>query len=100
MLRNADEALASLTKRKRRIDVSIAEAKVQIELEVADQGHGIPPGNGGRYFPPLRLDQTWRMGLGLIICRSVLEAHSSRLACSTRAGGGSVFRFRLGSAAP
>lgn len=100
LLRNADEAMANLPKRKRRIDVSIAEANGQIEVQVADQGHGIPHDMAGDIFRPFVSTKPGGMGLGLTICRSVLEAHSSRLACSTRAGGGSVFRFRLTAAAP
>lgn len=54
--------MASLPKRKRRIDIRIAQAGGQIEVQVADHGDGIPPGYGGRYFPPLRLDQARRHG--------------------------------------
>jgi two-component system sensor histidine kinase KdpD len=38
------------------------------------------------------------MGLGLTICRGILEAHGGRIWCENRAGGGASFRFRLARA--
>ena len=99
LLRNAEEAMAELPKRKRRIDVSVASKDDGIEVAIADQGPGIPADMVGDIFRPFVSTKPNGMGLGLTICRSVLEAHHSRLTCSTRPEGGSIFKFWLSAEA-
>jgi K+-sensing histidine kinase KdpD len=67
-------------------------------VEVADRGPGLPPGEEGRIF-----DQFFRgkgtavsgAGLGLAICRGVVDAHGGTLTASNRSGGGALFQVRL-----
>ena len=68
-------------------------------LEVADRGCGIPEGEEERIFE--KFHQTRRdrqppgVGLGLAICRAIVEAHGGRITARNRQGGGAVFRLVL-----
>lgn len=95
LLRNAAEAMVGLPKRKRRIEVVVSRTEQNIEVQVVDHGPGIAAEMVGDIFRPFVSTKVNGMGLGLTICRSVLEAHRSQLTCSTRSGGGSIFKFRL-----
>ncbi len=68
-------------------------------LTVADRGPGIPRGQGDRLFEKFhRLNpespQTG-VGLGLALCRSIMEAHDGVITVNPRVGGGSLFELRL-----
>jgi signal transduction histidine kinase len=64
-------------------------------ISVADTGKGIDPKILDRIFNPLFTTKSNGMGLGLSICRSIIEAHDGRLWVSAGAQGGSVFQFVL-----
>ena len=99
LLRNADEAMRNLPSQRRSIDVTVTPAAGIVEVQIADRGPGVPDAMLGDIFQPFVTTKSGGMGLGLTICRSVLEAHRSRLICSPRAGGGSVFKFSLAAPA-
>jgi signal transduction histidine kinase len=65
-----------------------------MECSVADCGCGIPPGDAERIFQPFVTTKKQGLGLGLAICRSIIEAHGGRLwAENTADRSGAVFRF-------
>jgi signal transduction histidine kinase len=64
-------------------------------ISVADTGKGIDPKITDRIFNPLFTTKSNGMGMGLAICRSIIEAHDGRLWASAGAQGGSVFQFVL-----
>ncbi|HEY3401724.1 MAG TPA: ATP-binding protein [Geothrix sp.] len=69
-----------------------------VHLEVADRGPGIPAGLRDRIFDKFfRLPQAGEggVGLGLAICRAIVQAHGGKIHVEERAGGGSSFRFAL-----
>ncbi|MCL2448255.1 MAG: DUF4118 domain-containing protein [Polyangiaceae bacterium] len=69
-----------------------------VEVEVADDGPGIPAGEEEHVFEKFaraRPQAAGGMGLGLTICRGILEAHAGRIWCENRLSGGASFRFRL-----
>lgn len=68
-----------------------------LALAVADRGPGLQPGEEERVFAKFyRRDPSGPgAGLGLAICRAILEAHGGRIEATNRAGGGAVFRFEL-----
>jgi two-component system sensor histidine kinase KdpD len=81
------------------IDLSASQVGASIEIEVADRGPGLPPGDEQRIF-----EKFYRapaspngsgVGLGLTICRGIVEAHGGRIWAENRSGGGAVFRFTL-----
>jgi two-component system sensor kinase FixL len=71
-----------------------------VEASVADTGPGIAPELAERLFQPFVTTKRTGMGLGLSICREIVEAHRGHLVASARAGGGTVFRLTLPKAQP
>jgi signal transduction histidine kinase len=70
-----------------------------IMVSVADTGAGIGPQDVGRIFNPLFTTKSDGMGIGLSICRSVIEAHHGQLWVAGNAPRGAVFQFVLPVAA-
>jgi two-component system sensor histidine kinase KdpD len=65
-----------------------------IVTEVADRGPGIPRGEEQRIFEKfyqLHPDREGGVGLGLTICRGIIESHGGRIWVEARSGGGSSF---------
>ena len=81
------------------IDLSAGCADDVVTVEVADRGPGLPPGEEQRIFEKFyRVEPaggTSGVGLGLTICRGIVEAHGGRIWAENRPGGGAVFRFTL-----
>jgi signal transduction histidine kinase len=64
-------------------------------ISVADTGMGIGPQDINRIFNPLFTTKTDGMGMGLAICRSIIEAHDGRLWVTPNTPRGAVFQFTL-----
>jgi two-component system sensor histidine kinase KdpD len=80
------------------IDIACGLEGKNLQVEVADRGPGLPPGQEERIFE--KFYQVWPgrtrgAGLGLTICRSVIEAHGGRIWAANRPGGGAAFHFTL-----
>jgi two-component system sensor histidine kinase KdpD len=71
----------------------------RMTVEVADHGPGLPPGTEKRVFEKFFRIQRGHsrrgIGLGLAICRGIIEAHGGTISAANREGGGAVFRFTL-----
>lgn len=94
LLRNALEAMEGSDRRQ----LSIAAARGgdgMIEVSVADTGPGLSPDVRAHLFRPFVTTKDNGMGVGLSICRSIIEAHGGRLWADDNPGGGTVFRFSL-----
>jgi signal transduction histidine kinase len=95
LMTNAIEAMAE-KKWPRILRIkSAAEEPNGVLISVADTGKGIDPKIADRIFNPLFTTKSNGMGLGLSICRSIIEGHDGRLWVSAGAEGGSVFQFVL-----
>lgn len=67
----------------------------RLEVTVADRGPGVAPEMADRLFEPFCSTKVDGMGLGLNICRSIIEFHGGHLWTSARDGGGAEFHFTL-----
>ena len=72
-----------------------ANGKDFIEIKVADRGHGVLVESTEKLFAPFYTTKPEGMGMGLNICRSIIEFHHGRLWAFAHAGGGAVFSFTL-----
>jgi two-component system sensor histidine kinase DctS len=66
-----------------------------VEFSVSDTGTGIAPAVAERLFTPFFTTKAEGMGLGLSLCRTVVEQHGGHLVFGPLPGGGTVFRFTL-----
>ena len=62
-----------------------------MRLEIADTGEGIQPENMKKLFQPLFTTKARGIGLGLVVCRNLTEAHGGRLEVRSVPGRGTVF---------
>ena len=66
-----------------------------VEFSVSDTGTGIAPAVAARLFTPFFTTKEEGMGLGLSLCRTVVEQHGGQLSFDAQPEGGTVFRFTL-----
>ena len=64
-------------------------------MRVADRGPGISPKAAAQLFEPFFTSKADGLGLGLNICRTIIESHGGHLGHENRAGGGAGFFFTL-----
>lgn len=92
---NAADAMEDIDKSRRRIVVRAGEDRGSAEVEIVDNGHGIPDGKVSEVFEPFFTTKQKGMGMGLSIARTILEAHDGRISAENRAGRGVIFRIKL-----
>lgn len=94
LIRNAMEAMAGGDQRSLEIS-SRALDQEWLELSVADTGPGLPESVSSRLFQPFVTTKEQGMGVGLSICRTIVEAHGGQIVAVANPPGGTVFRFTL-----
>ena len=96
LTRNAIEACRDVEPRRRRVAVATRPAAGgAAQLRVTDWGAGLIPDIEPQLFQPFVSAKPGGLGLGLSICRTVVEAHGGTIEYRPNAGGGSVFEFTL-----
>lgn len=97
----AMEAGTPAAERRLGIQVRPAPDDARVAFEVSDNGPGIAPEVAARLFTPFFTTRAEGMGLGLSLCRTVIEQHGGALAFGQGPDGrGTVFRFTLPAARP
>jgi signal transduction histidine kinase len=66
-----------------------------LTLRVSDTGCGLPAGLGARIFEPFVSTKETGLGLGLSICKRIIDAHEGEIEATPRPGGGAAFTVRL-----
>lgn len=94
LVRNAIEAMAE-SPRRRVVIATAPAADGMIEVSVADTGPGLADQVREKLFQPFVTTKSEGMGVGLSICRSIVEAHGGRMWAADNAGGGTVFCFTV-----
>lgn len=95
LIRNAMEATQDETAERRALSVSASASDAAVTVRIADRGHGITPDIAERLFEPFFTTKTEGMGMGLNICRTIVEAHYGRLWYEPNPLGGSIFLVQL-----
>lgn len=96
LIENAIDAIRAAGDRPRLVTVATARgAHGEVELSVADSGTGIDPSVAPRIFEPFVSTKPGGMGMGLMFCRSIIEAHGGRLWATPNLPRGTVFHFSL-----
>jgi two-component system sensor histidine kinase DctS len=103
LTRNGIEAMQDVAAERRSLRVVIRRDRAAdtpaVEVQVIDRGHGIPGEVAERLFSPFFSTKAEGMGMGLNICRTVVESHGGTLSHAANPGGGTVFRFTIPSPA-
>jgi len=96
LVRNAADAMSAVDDRPRQLRVSTARTDSNsVLVEVRDSGSGVDPADAERIFEAFYTTKTGGMGMGLPICRAIIEAHGGKLWATSGAPHGAVFRFTL-----
>jgi len=96
LIMNAVEAMSSVENRERSLLVkSELQGARDVLIMVEDSGPGIDPNDMGRIFDAFFTTKSHGMGLGLSICRSIIDSHGGRLWASRRIPHGTVFYVQL-----
>jgi len=96
LIKNAIEAMGSMVDGNRLLHIETEfDGSQNIILTVQDSGAGIDPENVERIFDRFFTTKTNGKGMGLTICRSIIEAHNGRLWLEPGIHQGSLFRFSL-----
>ena len=99
LTRNAIEAMQLVPPSRRVLRVAAVPDDsgdtAMVAVSVIDRGHGIPADVAERLFSPFFSTKSEGMGMGLNICRTVVEFHGGTLTHSANPKGGTVFRFTL-----
>lgn len=93
---NGIEAMQSVTDRPRELVIRTCQDEPDhVLVMVRDCGIGIAAENADRLFDAFFTTKSSGMGMGLSICRSIIEAHGGQLSASDNAGPGATFQFTL-----
>jgi signal transduction histidine kinase len=91
--------MASVTDRPRELLIRSSEGEDdQLMIEVRDRGSGIDPRDMQQLFNAFFTTKPNGMGMGLSICRSIIEAHGGRIWASSNVGLGATFTFTVSPA--
>jgi len=96
LVTNAIEAMEAIDEGARTLRLKSTTSKSDgVLITVEDSGPGIDPENADRIFHPFFTTKSQGMGMGLSICRSIIEAHDGYLSARSAVHRGSVFRISL-----
>jgi signal transduction histidine kinase len=98
LVMNGAEAMRTITDRPLRLVIRTYQDEAhRVVVAVEDSGPGVADENVDRVFDPFYSTKPGGLGMGLSICRSIVEAHGGRLWSSANAGSGATFQFALPS---
>jgi PAS domain S-box-containing protein len=90
---NAIEAMRDISEEERELLISSRNEPDGVSVEVRDSGPGFAPADLDRVFEAFYSTKPGGLGLGLSICRSIIEAHNGRLWASPNVPRGAIFSF-------
>jgi signal transduction histidine kinase len=99
LILNAVEAMYAVEAEARELSISAEQSQANhVLVAVRDSGPGIDPANLDRVFEAFYTTKSSGAGMGLSICRSIIDAHGGRLWASANVPQGAIFQFTVPSA--
>jgi signal transduction histidine kinase len=101
LLSNGIQAINTGGGMERRLALEcVLDGNADVSIIIRDHGPGIKPENLTKVFEPFFTTKATGMGIGLSICRSMVEARGGKLTAANHEGGGAIFQLRLPVEAP
>jgi signal transduction histidine kinase len=95
LILNAAEAMGSVGAGSRELSISTHQDHTGVVVAVRDSGPGIDPAHLERVFEAFYTTKSGGLGMGLSICRSIIDAHGGRLWASANVPRGAMFQFTV-----
>lgn len=95
LVRNAMEAMQDVNERNLTIKAEVEDEGAIVRLSVMDTGTGLAPSVQEKLFTPFTTTKQTGMGVGLSICRTIIEAHGGKIWADSTPGEGTTFQFTL-----
>lgn len=95
LVRNAVEAMESIPENRRKLVIRTAWNSTGVELSVLDTGHGFSALDENSVFGAFVTSKENGVGMGLAICKSIIESHDGHLWAESNPDGGAIFHFIL-----
>jgi two-component system sensor histidine kinase DctS len=99
LIRNGMEAMSEVSEAQRHLEICVIQHQTELEIQVIDQGCGIAPELMDKLFTAFFTTKQDGMGIGLSICRSIIEFHRGRLWAEdnsqSASGSGTIFHLTL-----
>jgi two-component system sensor histidine kinase DctS len=95
LILNAVQAMHDMPAQRRLVEIESKHAQGEVQVIISDHGPGIDPESAARLFEPYFTTKPDGLGLGLNICRSIIESHRGHLTFSNRPDGGAVFTIHI-----
>jgi C4-dicarboxylate-specific signal transduction histidine kinase len=96
LINNAADAMADISDRKRELIISTARVGAdKVRLTIEDTGKGFAESDVNKLFQPFYSTKPDGMGMGLSICRSIVEAHGGTIQAIPRSPHGAIFQIEL-----
>jgi signal transduction histidine kinase len=92
---NAIQSMRGVEDGTRELHISTVSVELGVCIAVRDSGHGLRPEILPRLFEPFYTTKPDGMGMGLSICRSIIEAHGGRLWATSCEPRGALFQFTI-----
>jgi PAS domain S-box-containing protein len=93
---NACDAMAAVPAAERQVTIQTEEVEDGfVQISVADRGSGFSANDSAEMFEAFRTTKPDGLGLGLVICRSIIESHGGRLSVSNNNDRGATVRFTV-----
>jgi signal transduction histidine kinase len=95
LILNAVEAMGSIEAGPRELSISTEQDQTRVLVSVRDSGPGVDPTQLERIFEAFYTTKSSGIGMGLSICRSIIDAHGGRLWADANEPRGAAFKFTL-----
>jgi two-component system, LuxR family, sensor kinase FixL len=94
LIRNAIDSMLESERRELTVSMTPSGGHM-IQVRVSDTGSGIPEDVAMQLFQPFFTTKAHGMGVGLSICKTIIEAHGGRIGAEPNPGGGTIFHFTV-----
>jgi signal transduction histidine kinase len=95
LIMNAVDAMSGVTDRPRELIIRLSSTPHDVLIQVQDSGRGLDPEHAPHIFDPFYSTKPHGIGMGLSLCRSIVQAHGGRLWFIPGSPHGTIFQFTL-----